>query len=334
MTVFVIAALVLAVLLLGYVLRPLWRARPVAGIGALGSLVFATALLYALVGTPRALDPAERQSPQTLSEAIVQLQAELERDPNQVEGWRLLARAFDADGRLPEARDAYARALQLAPDEPALLAEAAEARAKAAEGRRFDAEAIAMLQHALQLEPEHQRARWFLGIAQRQAGQPAEAVATWEPLLPIVDTGTAASLREQIDLARADAGMGPLPPQSSQPVETPGITVSVSLDPALAMQYPDNASVFVIARQPGGPPMPVAVQKLRATGFPLKVTLDDGDSPMPTLRLSQLDRVELTARISASGNAMAQPGDFESAPALVNTGPGAVAALMIDRVVE
>lgn len=333
MTAFVIASVVLVLLVLGYVLHPVWRARPLAGIGVLAVLVFATALLYTVVGTPRALDPAERQSPQTLSDAITQLQGELERDPNQVEGWRLLARAFDAEGRLPEARDAFARALKLAPDEPALLAEAAEARAKAADGRRFDAEAIAMLQHALQVEPDHQRARWFLGIAQRQSGQPAEAAATWAPLLPRVDASTAASLRQQIDLARSDAGLPPLP-LAAQSQPTIGITVSVSLDPALAMQYPDNASVFVIARQPNGPPMPVAVEKLRATGFPLTVTLDDGDSPMPTSKLSQLDRVEIIARISASGDATAQPGDFESAPALVDIGPDAAAALMIDRVVE
>ncbi|MGH8086268.1 MAG: tetratricopeptide repeat protein [Lysobacter sp.] len=334
MAAFAIASALLVLLLLAFVLRPIWRARPAAGIGVLATLAITTGLLYTLVGTPRALDPAQRKAPETLSEAITQLRTELQRDPNQTEGWRLLARAYDAESRLPEARDAYARAVQLAPDEPALLAEAAEARAKAAEGRRFDAEAIDMLQHALQIEPDHQRARWFLGIAQRQAGQPAEAVTTWEPLLGQVDASTAASLRQQINLAREDAGMEPLPATLAAVASAARITVSVSLDPALAMQYPDNAVVFVIARQPDGPPMPVAVEKLRASGFPLKVTLDDGDSPMPTLKLSQVEQVELVARISASGDAAARPGDFESAPVRIETGPDAAAALMIDRVIE
>ena len=334
MTAFVIASALLVLLVSGFVLRPVWRARPAAGVAVLVTLAVVTGLIYILVGTPRALDPTQREAPETLSEAITQLRAELERDPNQVEGWRLLARALDAEDRLPEARDAYARAVQLAPDQPALLAEAAEARAKAADGRRFDAEAIAMLQHALQVEPDHQRARWFLGIAQRQAGQPAEAVATWQPLLGQVDTSTAASLREQINLALADAGMEPLPAAPAAVASASRITVSVSLDPALAMQYPDDAVVFVIARQPDGPPMPVAAEKLRAAAFPLTVTLDDGDSPMPTLKLSQVEQVELVARISASGDATAQPGDFESAPVLVETGPDAAAALMIDHVIE
>src|SRR5690606_23256962 len=170
MSVFVIASLVLALLVLALVLRPVWRDRPLAGAGMLAGLLVTTGLLYALVGTPRALDASQRRAPESLSEAIVQLTAELERDPNQIEGWRLLARAHAAEGRFAESRDAYARAVLLAPDEPALLAEAAEARAKADPSRLFDETAVAMLRHALEIEPQHQRARWFLGIARRQAG--------------------------------------------------------------------------------------------------------------------------------------------------------------------
>ena len=48
----------------------------------------------------------------------------------------------------------------------------------------------------------------------------------------------------------------------------------------------------------------------------------------------RVERVELVARISANGDATAQPGDFESAPVRVDTGPDATAALMIDHVIE
>lgn len=337
MAAFVIASAALVLLVLGYVLQPLWRTRPLAGAGLLAMLAVVTGLTYGLIGTPDALDPAQRSSPQTMSEAISRLEAELQRDPKQIEGLRLLARAYASQGRADDARDAFARALKLSPDDPDLLAEAAEARAIAAAGRRFDAEAVAMLRRALAVQPMHQRARWFLGIAQRQARQPAEAASTWEPLLAIVDGPTQVGLREQIDAARADAGMPPLP--APRPATAPaavadtGINVSVSLDPALAMRLPDNATVYVIARQPGGRPMPVAVQKLRATQFPLVITLTDADSLMPTQKLSELDRVELTARISASGEASAQRGDFEATPSVIDRSAGA-AALLIDRVVQ
>ena len=58
--------------------------------------------------------------------------------------------------------------------------------------------------------------------------------------------------------------------------------------------------------------MPVAAEKRAARDFPLEVTLDDGDSPMPTLKLSQLEHVEVLARISASGDATPQAGDLEA----------------------
>jgi len=336
MTAFLIASAVLVVGILAWVLRPLWRPRPLTGACVVVGLALATALLYGLVGTPRALDPAQLRAPETLAEAIVQLRAELDRDPGQIEGWRLLGRAYAAEGRLVESRDAFARAVALAPDEPGLLAEAAEARAQAHPQHRFDAEAVAMLRHTLEIDPANQRARWFLGIALRQAGEAAEAARTWEPLLAAIDPGTVASVREQINLARAEAGLEPLaaPEPQDEAASPVAITIAISLEPSLAMQYPDGASVFVIARQPDGPPMPVAVRKLQPTGFPLTVTLTDADSLMPTMKLSQLERVELAARVSASGDAIPAPGDFESAPVVVDTAADAAAALTIDRVVE
>ncbi|OHE88033.1 MAG: hypothetical protein A2579_10015, partial [Lysobacterales bacterium RIFOXYD1_FULL_69_11] len=246
---------------------------------------------------------------------------------------------YAAEARTISARDAFARAVALAPDDADLLAEAAESRALAADNRRFDDTAIELLQRALQVQPMHQRSRWFLGIAQRQRGQHAEAAATWEPLLGIVDATTAMPLREQIDIARKEAGLSPLPAAVAATPERPadagpGITVSVSLDPQLAMRLPEGAVVYVIARQTEGPPMPVAVERLPVSALPTVVTLDDGDSPMPTLKLSQLDTVEVVARVSASGDAAAQAGDFTSAPLHATPGPGSRIALLIDQVVR
>jgi cytochrome c-type biogenesis protein CcmH len=330
---FVIAGLVLAVLVLAYVLRPLWRTRPIAGIAVIVGLTLATGLTYFAIGTPAALDSAQRRAPETLDDAITQLEAELKRDPNQVEGWRLLARARVAEGEPVKARDALMRALKLMPDDPDLLAEAAEMRAIAAPGRQFDAEGISMLRHALDQESMHQRARWFLGIAQRQAKQPAEAARTWEPLLAVVDGRTAESLREQINAARGEAGMAPLAAAvaSAAPAAGPGLKIKVALSPTLAAKLPASATLFVIARQPGGPPMPVAVEKLAAANFPVEVTLDDGDSPMPTMKLSQLEQVEVLARVSASGNATPQAGDFEATAKPTGKDAGTI-ELLIDQV--
>lgn len=320
MTGFLAIASLLGVLVLAFVLRPLWAARRPFALALFAATAVATGLLYWTVGTPAALDPAALRAPATLDEAVARLEAQLARDPAQAEGWRLLGNAYLEQQRGAKAFEAYARAVKLAPDDADLLVEAATARATVDPGRRFDAAAVAMLRHALQVQPRHQRARWFLGIAQRQAGRSADAAQTWEPLLAMVDAGTAATLRPQIDAARADARLPPLPPEPDAVPSAPqALTVRVVLDPQFAARsrLREDASVFVIARVPGGPPMPVAVEKRSVRDLPLTITLDDSDGPMPTRKLSAMTEVEVFARLSASGDATRREGDIESKPVLV-----------------
>ena len=336
MTVFVAIAALLCIATVAVLLRPLWRdARGVAaGIGVV--MLASTGLLYMLVGTPRALDGVAQQSPKTLGDAIAQLEAELRRDPRQAEGWRLLGQAYQREGKPEKARDAYAKAVALLPDDTDLLAEAAQTRALADPRRLFDGEAVAMLKRAIAKDPAHQRARWFLGIAQRQAGDNAAAAATWEPLLGLVDAATAASLRKEIDAARADAGLPALAVASVAPAAAANagsLAVQVSLDPDFAarVRLRGDATVFVIARAPDGPPMPVAAEKHTVSELPFTATLDDGDSPMPTRKLSQLKEVVLVARLSESGIANKQDGDIESKPVRVTLPAQEPAELVIGR---
>ncbi len=319
MAVFVVIAVLLTLVVLGGVLWPLWRESRVVVLGGVLALGVAVFALYRVVGTPAGVDAANvaPQSPASLDQAIAELRAALEKKPDEPEGWRLLGQSLAAQQDFAGALDAYARALKLAPDDADLLVETAQVRMLSQ--RKADAETFAMLSRALELQPNHQRARWFLGVAQRQSGQSAEAAKTWEPLLAMVDANTAASLRAQIDAARSEAGMPPLPaPEAAaSPI---ALTVKVALDPDFAsrVRLRGDASVFVIARIPGGPPMPVAVEKHPISALPLTVTLDDADSPMPTQKLSALKQVEVLARISASGNAMRGEGDIESAPVQIS----------------
>ena len=325
MALFVTISVLLTLVVLAAVLWPLWRDSRVFVAGAFIALCVATFALYQVVGTPAALAPQASAvattpgAPATLDAAVVELQAELKRNPQQAEGWRLLGKSLAALQRFDESRDAFAQALKLTPDEPDLLVEAAQSRLYASQERKLDTEAVALLQRALVLKPDHQRGLWFLGMAQRQEGQAAEAAKTWESLLSMVEPGTANTLRQQIDAARSDAGLPPLPSDAkAEPVAATGNTVNVkvSLDPDFAarVRLRGDATVFIIARVPGGPPMPVAAQKHSLQDLPLNVTLSDADSPMPTQKLSQLKEVELFARISESGDAMSKEGNLDSAP--------------------
>lgn len=304
------------------VLRPLWRARPRSAATLIGGLSVLAAVLYHFVGTPVALDAAMVKRPDTLEEAVAQLERKRDAFPDH-EGWVMLATAYGRLGKTAQARDAWQEALKRSPDDADLLAAAAEARAQADARRSFDAEAVGYLRRALKADPRHQRARFFLGIALRQQGKAAEAANTWEPLLADVDADNAVTLRAEIDAARLDAGLPalPSPPAADKPAmdQTGALTVTVALDPDFAarVRLRGDATVFVIARAPDGPPMPVAVEKHTVADLPLKISLDDADGPMPTAKLSALREVEVIARISESGNAMRQNGDLESKPVRV-----------------
>jgi len=330
MTAFIAIAAVITLLVLVAVLWPLWHSSRRLFLALLATLGIGTALLYQLVGTPAAIDmprpsreaAAANAMPASLDEAVGQLEAELKKNPDQAEGWRLLGRSYLSMERYPDALRAFQTAQKLQPDDPDLLVELSQARMYADPQRRVDDEAVKLLQRALELQPQHQRARWFLGVSQRQQGQAAEAAQTWEPLLAQVDAATAASLRKEIDAARIEAGMPALPAVADAApaiANANALQVKVSLDPAFAakVRLDGNAQVFVIARQPAGPPMPVAVEKRSVTELPFTATLDDADSPMPTLKLSQMPEVELIARLSSSGIANKQDGDIESKPVRV-----------------
>lgn len=334
---FVIAVVVLALLVFGVALRPLWREARGLTASVAVLLLAASAALYWLVGTPSAIQtPAERPAtPRSLDEAIVQLRAALARNPDQAEGWVLLGRSLSSQQKFAEARDAFARAVALRPDEPDVLVAAAQSRMLADDSGRPDPQAMRLLEHALAVQPDHQRARWFLGVVQRQAGQSAKASETWEPLLRVVDASTRPGLLEQINAARQEARLAPIQTPATPAADAASgkrIQVRVTLDAEFAKRagLPGDTSVFVIGRA-ADTPMPVAVEKHALSELPLTITLDDGDSPMPTRTLSSLDTVQVLARLSRSGNAMRQADDVESVPVMVELPTAAPVELVIGR---
>lgn len=320
---FLSLAALLAAITGGIVLWPLLRAgKRGIWITLIATMAVATVGLYQWLGTPAALQPqATAAAPQSLEEGIAQLQEALAKNPERADGWTLLARSQLELGRFAEAANAYERAVKLTPDEPGLLVEAAQTRAQAQPDLLFDDTGLQWLQHARELAPDNERAIWLIGIVQRQRGQAEEAASTWESLLPRLQPAAAAALQEQIAAARGLSGTTPQSAAATSAAPAPddhAITVRVTLDPSLAARAASGKdTVFVIARVPGGTPMPVAVERHPVQQQPLTVTLDDADSLMPTQKLSSLNAAEVSVRLSASGTAMRQDGDIESAPVTV-----------------
>jgi len=56
--------------------------------------------------------------------------------------------------------------------------------------------------------------------------------------------------------------------------------------------------------------MPLAVSRMTVADLPVTVTLDNSMAMIPTMTLSSFDSVTVGARVSKTGNAIAQPGDW------------------------
>ena len=78
--------------------------------------------------------------------------------------------------------------------------------------------------------------------------------------------------------------------------------------------------------------MPLAVLRRQVRDLPFTFQLDDSMAMNPTLRLSSVARVVVTARVSRSGVATPQSGDLQGESAPVAPGGKAV-SITIDRVV-
>lgn len=89
-----------------------------------------------------------------------------------------------------------------------------------------------------------------------------------------------------------------------------GLHPSVEVEISAAQGAPAEATLFVIARPPGGG-MPYAVVRRPAALLPLTVHLDDTVSMNPALQLSQAGSIEVVVRLSRSGAPAAGPDDWE-----------------------
>jgi cytochrome c-type biogenesis protein CcmH len=234
--------------------------------------------------------------------------------------------------RFDRAPPIYARAVALAPDDVDLSVDYAESLLRASPGRTFPPAAVTRLEQALERQPDHQRALFFLGLQRMQQAQPAQAAALWERLLPQLDPEAAAALREQVDVARGAAGLPPLPAPAAAP-PAPGIDITVAIAPALAADLPADAVLYVFARTPDGGGPPLAAKRIAPATLPQTFRLTDADSPMPAGKLSSVPQVVLMARLSRHGDVAAASGDIESTPAPSATADAAPVTLVLDRVV-
>jgi cytochrome c-type biogenesis protein CcmH len=324
----------------------------------------AAAALYWQLGHHDALDPekmagttqtsGEHQiTPQQLEEMVGRLAQRLEQEPENANGWAVLARSYYVMQRFPEAAAAYERLAKLAPADADVLADQADALAMA-QGRSLAGRPAEIIQQALQADPNHWKALALAGSAAFERRDYRGAITYWERLLaalpadsPIRDS-IASSLKEARDLGALKSGTAPLaqapsgggvaapttqaPPDRAAAAKATTIRGTVALAPGIAAMADPNDTVFIFARAADGPRMPLAIVRRQVKDLPATFALDDSMAMSPGINLSSVPRVVVGARVSRNANAVPQPGDLEGHSAPVPVGAADV-AVVIDKVV-
>ena len=276
-------------------------------------------------------------------EAMVKrLAGRLEQNPDDPEGWMMLVNSYMTLGRHADALKAIERLYQITGDQPLVLVRYADILATV-KGGDLSGQPSELIQKALKLDPENAMGLWLAGMAAAQSGDPGFAIDYWQRLLPLIATDQA-SQKEVSDLiaqARGQMGAGAETPLSEPRPVTGAIdaveavkgtlAVRVEVAPGLNHELKPDDALFIVAKGVNGPPMPVAVIRKTAADLPLEITMDDNNSMMPSMKLTAFAQLELSARISQSGNALPQSGDLVSSPVIVTPGQDDPVTLLIGR---
>lgn len=277
-----------------------------------------------------------------IQEQVRQLQEHLQANPDDLEGWTMLARSYYFMKQYQAASDAFARSVALSGNsDPNLLADYADALAMA-NGRTMAGQPYEMVKKALVLQPKHQKSLWLAATAALEAQDYPTSLGYWNRLLQMFPEGTQNYNQMLRNIAEVKQRMGQeLEPElvakmqkaqqqeqqgantgQAQQSNASGLSVSgqVTLDASLTDKASPGDTLFVFARAANGPRMPLAIIKTTVADLPLQFKLDDSMAMDPSMTISKYSEIVVAARITKSKDAMPKPGDLLGTTPVIKTG--------------
>jgi cytochrome c-type biogenesis protein CcmH len=261
----------------------------------------------------------------------------------------ILGRSLKSMQRYSEAETALANANRLTPDNPLIMVELAESMLFASGMATVSPAAKNLIEGALEIDPQMQKALWLMGMSYSQDGDQQTAIDYWQKLLAMLDpaSGAAAAVSQQIQQAQEKLGVAvSAPPMAApamqavaetEPAVTPqaggrfSIPVTINIADELAGSIPANAVLFVFVHASGGAGMPLAGKRLPPRGFPLTLQVTDDDLLRPGMSMADFEKLDISARISMSGIANLAPGDYQATRATIDTKAVSAIALNLDQ---
>ena len=298
-----------------FVAVPLYRREKKLSATSVASVVLVTALsaaLYSQIGTP-GLDSGRGESvageAPDIQQMVNSLAARLQENPEDLAGWKMLGRSYLQLQNFPGAVAAFEKAVEMeSAQNGQTLADLGEAVLMTDQSTLLG-RAGQLFENALALTPDNPKALFYSGMAAVQRGDNAQAAERWEALLATSPPENVQNiLRQRIAELRGET-QAPVAPVA---VEQPGavVDVVVSLGSAATQANLPDTTVFIIARDPNQPSPPIAAVRRRLSELPATIAIGDSDAMIPGRVPSGFAKLEIVARVSLSGQPVAQPGDW------------------------
>lgn len=302
---------------------------------------------------PSSAQSGEGHQRADFEQQVEQLQARLEAEPENPQGWFMLGRSYLTLERYQDSYNAFSKVAELVGEHAEIISQKAQAL-YFLNDHQLTAEVQALIDRALELDPTDPGTLGLIGMAAYEAGQYPEAIAVWQTLLnsdnPDVNRD---GLQEAIDQAKAQLAQQGIEynpetlaraanaPADADPsagvadISSASLKVLVEVDSKLKEGLAPETTVFVFAQAVAGPKMPLAAAKLQLRDLPTMVTLDDSMAMGPMAKLSSAEQVQIRAIVSRSGRPGTEAGDIQGGVSPVDvTGNDALIKIMIDEVVQ
>ena len=291
----------------------------------LGNLKFTKQLDSKMVAqeAAKASMPLKSDGTPDVEKIAENLKSEMESNPTDPKGWYMLGRTYMMLNNFPDAANSFDKSLSLRPDLADTMLALADALSMSNNGQLIG-RPRKLVNNALTIEPENITALWLSGMAASQESDYLEAITQWQKVIPfLVDKPDEKSaviglIAEAKSRLKPDekAGLALIENQNQENVENNadikdiGIKVNISLSDILKDKASPDDLVFIYAKAMTGPPMPLAAVRKQVKDLPFDVLLNDDMAMMPSLKLSSFKDVIVGARISKTGQPIANNGDL------------------------
>ena len=291
---------------------PLYRAEKKLSPTSMISIVTVAAVagfMYSQIGTPN--PDLQTQESASVDDMMTSLAARLQENPDDLDGWKMLGRSYFQMQNYPGAIGAFEKAIQIeASENGSTLADLGEAILMS-DPQTILGRAGQMFENALALEPSNPKALFYSGMAAAQRGNNELAADRWEALLATSPPPNVQEiLRQRIAELRGETVQPQAPVQTPVEASGDGVIINVSLGASASAAGLPDATVYIIARDPNQPAPPLAAVRRRVSELPAAVSISDADAMIAGRVPSGFAQLEIIARVSLTGQPVAQPGDW------------------------